>query len=108
TKNSILLFETKKLNGDIEINRDGDFIRLFKNKYGKIYKREGIYRPISQNERHVRILEKILKEKKLIRRMPIKSYVIIANPKTIINKNRCPKNIEQNIYKYDQIVRSLT
>lgn len=103
TKNSILLFETKKLNGDIEINRDGDFIRLFKNKYGKIYKREGIYSPISQNERHVRILEKILKEKKLIRRMPIKSYVIIANPKTIINKNRCPKNIEQNIYKYDQI-----
>lgn len=106
-KNSIILFETKKLNGDIEINQDGDFIRLYKNKNGKIYKREGIYSPIAQNERHVRILDKILREEKLIKRMPIKSYVVVANPKSIIYKKNAPKEIKNNIIKYDQITTIL-
>lgn len=107
THKSIIVFETKKLQGDIEITKDGDFIRAFKGRNGRVYKKEGIYSPISQNERQVRILEKILKEEKLIKRMPIKSYVILANPKTILHKKHAPKHIQENIYKYDQITQIL-
>ncbi|KAJ52560.1 hypothetical protein BD780_000803 [Clostridium tetanomorphum] len=70
----IYILETKKLNGDIEITGDGDFIRIIKNSRGR-----------------------------LIKTLPIKSAVIIANPKTIINKYRAPKYIQNNIFKYDQI-----
>jgi|SRR5690625_869728 len=39
--------------------------------------------------------------------MPIKSYVILANPKTILHKKYAPKRIQENIYKYDQITHIL-
>lgn len=104
TRKFIYVLETKKLNGDIEITKDGDFIRIIKSDNGKIIKREGMYSPISQNERHVKILKEILMKEKLIKNFPIKSAVVIANPKTIIDKSKCPKSIQNNIYKYDQIV----
>lgn len=104
TRKFIYVLETKKLNGDIEITKDGDFIRIIKSDNGKIIKREGMYSPISQNERHVKILKEILTKEKLIKNFPIKSAVVIANPKTIVDKSKCPKSIQNNIYKYDQIV----
>jgi superfamily II DNA helicase RecQ len=39
----------------------------------------------------------------LIKLYPIKSLIVIANPKTIVNKLKCPKAIQNNICKYDQI-----
>ena len=57
TNKSIIVLETKKFQSDIEITKDGDFIRVFKGRNGRIYKKEGIYSPISQNEQQVRILE---------------------------------------------------
>lgn len=62
-----------------------------------------MYSPIVQNERHVNILRTILKNEKLINKFPIKSAVIMANPKTIVDKTKAPKHIKQNIFKYDQI-----
>ncbi|MGE5628597.1 MAG: nuclease-related domain-containing protein [Solirubrobacterales bacterium] len=55
TEYCTLVVETKKLNGDITINEAGEFTRRFKNNYGKVIKEEGMYSPIAQNERHVRI-----------------------------------------------------
>lgn len=107
TNKFIYVLETKKLNGDIEITRDGDFIRTIKSYSGKTIKREGIYSPISQNERHINILKEILIKEKLIKTTPIKSAVILANPKTILNKTKCPKSIQNNIYKYDQLTTLL-
>lgn len=103
TNKFIMVLETKKLNGDIEITSEGDFIRKFKDRNGKVYKREGMYSPISQNERHVNILKEILTKEGIIKYTPIKSAVIIANPKTIVNKYKAPKNIQNSIIKYDQI-----
>lgn len=99
----IYILETKKLNGDIEINSDGDFIRHIKNNFGKVIAKEGMYSPISQNERHVNILKEVLTKEGLIKRLPVKSAVIMANPKTVINKYKSPKNIQKNIYKHDQL-----
>ncbi len=103
TNKFICILETKKLFGNITINRDGDFIRTVKSKRGRMYK-EGMYSPISQNERHVRILQDMLKGNGIIKNMPLKSLVVMANEKSIINKKGCPKNISKAIYKYDQIV----
>ena len=103
TKSFILVLETKKLTGDISINESGEFIRCFKNKTGKVYKKEGIYSPVVQNERHVRILTEYLKKNKIIKRVPVYSCVVIANSKSVINKYRAPKEIKSQIIKYDQL-----
>lgn len=107
THRFIYVLETKKLNGDVEITSDGDFVRIFKTNAGKIIKREGIYSPISQNERHINILREILLKEGLVKTFPIKSSVIIANPKSILNKTKCPKAIQNNIHKYDQLASLL-
>ena len=107
TNKFIMVLEAKKLNGDIEITSSGDFIRSLKSNTGKVFKKEGMYSPISQNDRHVNILREILVKEGLIRTLPIKSAVILANPKTIINKTKAPKSIQNNIYKYDQITNLL-
>jgi superfamily II DNA helicase RecQ len=43
----------------------------------------------------------------LIKNFPIKSAVIIANPKSILNKTKCPKVIQTQLYKYDQLTNLL-
>ena len=103
----LCILETKKLNGDIEITGDGDFIRTIKGYNGRFIKKEGMYSPISQNERHVNILKEILTKEQLIVTLPIKSLVVMANPKTILNKSRCSKTIQKSIYKYDQVITFL-
>ncbi|PZM64339.1 NERD domain-containing protein [Paenibacillus dendritiformis] len=96
------ILETKKLSGNITIDQDGNFVRTFKNRFGKEYK-EGIYSPITQNARHIDIIKYVLAKELKINNMPILSLVVMANPKTIINKYRCPEEIEKSIIKYDQI-----
>lgn len=107
TNKFICILETKKLNGDIEIRNNGDFVRTFKNRKGKILKKEGMYSPISQNERHVEILQRILLENKLIKRMPIYSLVVLANPKSIVNSKFAPKTLKNQIVKADQLKKRL-
>lgn len=96
------ILETKKLSGNISIDHDGNFIRTMKNRYGKEYK-EGIYSPVTQNKRHVDILKHVLSKELKINNMPVLSLVVMANPKTIIKKYRCPAEIEKTLIKYDQI-----
>jgi hypothetical protein len=100
------ILETKKLSGNISIDSDGNFVRTMKNKYGKDYK-EGIYSPVTQNTRHVDILKHVLSKELKINNMPILSLVVMANPKTIIKKVKCPAEIEKALIKYDQIKATL-
>lgn len=102
TKKCIYVLETKKLSGNIEINEDGDFIRLLRTKNGKFY-REGMESPITQNERHINILKEILRKEELVNNFEIKSLVVIANPKSVIKKSECPKHIKDIVIKYDQL-----
>ena len=51
-----VFIECKNLIGDIEINNKGDFIRTF--SYGGRKFREGIYSPVTQNERHLTVVKK--------------------------------------------------
>lgn len=107
THKFICILETKKLNGNITVNSAGDFIRSFTNKNAKVYKKEGMYSPISQNQRHVRILENLLRKEKIIKNTPVISLVIIANPKSIIDFKYAKKEIKQQLVKYDQLTPSI-
>ena len=51
TKKVIYVIECKNLIGNITIDRDGNFIRDF--VFGGRKIREGIYSPITQNQRHL-------------------------------------------------------
>lgn len=107
THKFIMILETKKLNGDIYINEAGEFVRCFKNNFGKVVKKEGIYSPIAQNDRHVMIFREFLVKNNLIKKIPVISGVVIANPKSIINRSKAPARIKKEIFKYDQITEVL-
>ena len=110
TTKHIYVIECKNLIGDITITKNGEFIRNKKNSYGKVISKEGMYSPIVQNERHINILKELLKDKleyknKLKR---IESLVVIANPKTIIDKKYAPKEISDRIIRHDQLVNLIS
>ncbi len=50
------IIECKNLYGNIEITKNGDFIRT--TKFNGHYNKEGIYSPIEQNQKHVKLLKK--------------------------------------------------
>ena len=92
TRKLCFVIECKNLYGDIEINNSGDFIRTITYN-GKKFK-EGIYSPITQNQRHLELMKKMKTEKRniLSRTLTSKYFeeynipiVVLANPKTILN-----------------------
>ncbi|WP_051624067.1 NERD domain-containing protein [Clostridium akagii] len=106
----ILVIECKNMVGDIEIRNNGDFIRYFKGNSGKVYKKEGIYSPIVQNERHVEIIRDILKEEKHLVKTDfgmIKHIVTVANPKAVINSRFAKKEIKEHIIKHEQLINRM-
>lgn len=107
TSKFIAVLESKKLSGDITINKEGQFTRHFKSQYGKVYKKEAIYSPITQNERHVLLIKKFLTDKKLIKYMPVLSFVVLANPKSIIDMKYAKKEVRDKILRGDQLVARL-
>lgn len=107
-KNYIMVLETKRIIGDIMIDSEGNFTRVFKDFKGNVYKKEGMYSPISQNQKHIDLLERMLLDHKLINNIPIYSLVVIANPKTIITKRYAPEEIKKCIIKYDQLKNEFT
>lgn len=105
----ILIIECKKMTGDIEVTSNGDFIRLFKNASGKVYKKEGIYSPIVQNQRHLELIKRILcdemaslNEKKC--KEILHSIVVFANPKTIVNMKYAKADTKKAIIRGDQLI----
>lgn len=108
THKFIMVLEVKKLFGNIHITDKGEFQRVI-TKNNKVVNKEGMYSPINQVERHVAILEKLLKDKGVIESCPVKYAVTFANPKTIldISKN-APVSIQSSVIRYDQIKIFLT
>ena len=60
TSKLMILLECKNLVGNIEIDSKGNFSRTI--QYGKRYWKEGIYSPITQNERHMEVLKECKSE----------------------------------------------
>lgn len=109
TSKHIYVIECKNLAGDITISKEGEFTRYYKNSYGKIISKEGMYSPYVQNERHINLIKEILSNelgyKHKLKR--IESMIVVANSKTVINKINAPKEISEKIIKYDQIIEKI-
>lgn len=109
-----VLIECKNLFGNIEINNKGDFIRTIEYA-GKRYK-EGIYSPVTQNERHMRVFKECRKASKGLLAGALyekwfdkynKSLIVLANPKTVVNDRFAPKELKQQVIRGDQLVAVL-
>jgi hypothetical protein len=113
TKKICFVIECKNLYGDIEINNSGDFIRTI--EFGGRKRKEGIYSPITQNQRHLELMKKIKIDKNnniLMKYMAgryfedfNKSVVVLANPKTILNAKYAKKEVKEKVIRADQLVK---
>ncbi|MEG0275759.1 MAG: NERD domain-containing protein [Coprobacillus sp.] len=112
TRKICFIIECKNLYGNIEINSNGDFIRT--SEYNGKRKKEGIYSPITQNQRHLELMKKIIVESrsnvftKLIIKNAFdnlyKSVVVLANPKTVVNMKYAQKDIKRKVIRADQLI----
>jgi len=112
TRSLSFVIECKNLVGDIEINNSGDFIRTM--EYGGKKKKEGIYSPITQNQRHLQLMKKIKMEKKngVFQKFMTnryfedfnKSVVVLSNPKTVLNAKYAKKDVKSQVIRADQLV----
>lgn len=107
----LYVIECKNLFGNIEINNSGDFIRTI--QYGRKTFKEGIYSPITQNERHLKVLNECRTENDnfLMRAYKnatfndfFKGIVVLANPKTVINDRFAKKEIKEKVLRADQLI----
>ncbi len=108
----IFVIECKKFVDDIEITNKGDFNRCFKTPTGIVYKKEGIYNPVTQNRHHAEMVKKLLLEQTPTLNtqnleMLMHSVVVFANPKTVIRDTEAPSEIKQAIVKHDQLTSYL-
>ena len=109
----IYVIECKNLYGSIEVNNRGDFIRTV--NIGKKFFKEGIYSPITQNQRHIDLLMEIEKERlgsSVLNRLFGSNYantflpiVVLANDRTVLNDKFAKKDVKEKIIRADQLVR---
>lgn len=112
TRKNVYIIECKNLYGNIEINSTGSFVRTY--KYNNHSFKEGIYSPITQNQRHLELIKDIISESKknLITKALFESkfhenyhsIVVLANPKTVLNDRYAKKEIKQQVIRADQLV----
>ena len=105
------VLECKNLIGNIEIDSKGNFIRTIEFKGKK--KKEGIYSPITQNERHMNVLKhRRLSGQGLVGRMTVNQFfdryhkplVVLANPKTVVNDHYAKKEVKNKVVRADQLI----
>ena len=104
------VIECKNLYGNIEIDSNGNFIRNF--NYGKYYKKEGIYSPVTQNQRHLELIRQIIADRSWVKKFAVqvgfedlwKSAVVLSNPRTVLNDKKAPKNIKNQVLRADQLI----
>ena len=109
-----VIIECKNLFGNIEINNNGDFIRSFEYK-GRKFK-EGIYSPITQNERHMLVYKECKKTQKNAFMGFLydknfdtynKSIIVFANPKTVVNDRFAKKEVKDQVIRCDHLISYL-
>lgn len=112
TSKVCFVIESKNLYGNIEINNAGDFIRT--TEFAGKKKKEGIYSPITQNQRHLDLIKKIhLNSKtnfftKWLAKGSINNFykqvVVLSNPKTVLNARYAKKEVKEKVIRADQLI----
>ncbi len=105
------VIECKNLYGDIGVNARGDFTRTFGSR-----KREGIYSPITQNQRHIDLIHAMLRDNRSTLMNLLldrdfddlyRSLVVLANPKTVLDDRYAKKEVKSKIVRADQLVATI-
>lgn len=111
TPKLIYLIECKNLFGNLEIDSKGNFIRTI--EYGGKKHKEGIYSPITQNDRHMEVLKECnASERNFIMGAVVRgnfnryyrSLIILANPKTVVNDRYAKKEVKEQVHRADQLI----
>lgn len=112
TRKHMFFIECKNLFGNIDIDNQGNFIRNY-SWNGKTIK-EGIYSPITQNQRHLEVYKQLNRsnKKNIIMRIGFekgfdsfhKSIVVLANPKTVLNAKYAKKEVKDKVIRADQLI----
>ena len=107
-----LVVECKNLFGNLEVNSRGEFIREL--DFNGKRKKEGIYSPVTQNVRHMEMIKqlRLANKKNPLMRAALDKYfddlyrsvIVLANPKTVINLKRAPKDVKDQIIRSDQLI----
>lgn len=112
TRKLVFFIECKNLYGNIDIDNQGNFVRSYPWN-GRTVK-EGIYSPITQNQRHLDVLRQIGRSNRnnsVTKAMYDrwfddfnKSIVVMSNPKTILNAKYAKKEIKDKVIRADQLI----
>lgn len=113
TKKINFVIECKNLIGNIDIDSNGNFVRNYELNRKKV--KEGIYSPITQNQRHMEILKQIRRNSKgnIITKTIFdmnfdanyKSVVVLANPKTVLNAKFAKREVKEKVIRADQLIK---
>ncbi len=113
TKKLCFVIECKNLYGNIEINHMGDFIRTI--EFGGKKKKEGVYSPITQNQRHLELMKKIKSDSRsnILTKFLTDRYfedayqpvVVLANPKTVLYARFAKPETREQVIRADQLVK---
>lgn len=105
------VIECKNLYGDIGVNARGDFTRTFGSR-----KSEGIYSPITQNQRHIDLIHAMRRADRSTMMNLLydrdfddmyRSLVVLANPKTVLDDRYAKKDVKSKIVRADQLVATI-
>ena len=111
TRKTALVVECKNLIGNIEINNRGEFIRTY--TLSGVKKREGIYSPITQNQRHLDVIRAMQVKgrgwfaRALLNKTFASEYhsiVVLANPKALLNYKYAKREVKSQVIRCDQLV----
>ena len=107
TRKICFVIECKNLYGNIEIDNQGTFVRTI--EFGRQTRREGIYSPITQNQRHMALLRKLRLEQSkgfLSRFLRGRSFdedhraiVVLANPRTVLDARYAKKEVKSQVIR---------
>jgi superfamily II DNA helicase RecQ len=112
TRKVIFVIECKNLIGNIDIDNDGNFIRNYTINGRNV--KEGIYSPITQNQRHLEVIRRIKgNSKNAVYKIMFdkffdenyKSIVVLANPKTVLNARHASRETRNKVIRADQLNR---
>lgn len=99
TKKMIYIIEAKDLNGNIDIENDGTFTRIFGRK------KSGIKNPLTQNNDHEKVVKLILKKEKINDK--VTSLVVLTNDDSHIHFKRGANEYKNKIFRNDKFEENL-
>lgn len=115
TRKLVFFIECKNLYGNIDIDNQGNFVRSYPWN-GRTVK-EGIYSPITQNQRHLEVYRQIrlAQATNPIKRLGFQSgfdnfhqsIVVLANPKTVLNAKFAKKDVKERVIRADQLINHI-